>query len=688
MKKVSILIIAIILATLLLTNQIYAVSYIKDGYIYEPYNISNKFLEGVSPVDMWSSDSYWSVNKDNPLANEPNREDTSVFLKVIPVKILRDREGNIIDSSLNAAHDYSRIKQFETPNYVVLPNGTVITNVFDRVVIRFHYQKSVSQLYSEYDVELTNFGIGGQSKFYLPEAIDIPNQEDIKYIGIWYYTTKAVRSMLVNNTNSNIQGSTFSERIHYFKGSIAASYSHSYVDTQPFLSTRNFKSTVIVETKSEWNEPESPDEYNSIEDLPPVTEGTIYSNSNGMGKVKFSVDNYKVIANVTYPGYDLYIPFTFSSDTDMSIFDESYESFYYVYEGQKFFLINHGNTSMFTTSNIKAQTFVPYTIWNLTTDETVTIDKMNVYLYTKLQGSNHVYAYFYVDQFIIDSLLSASVAMKYQYKYMVGQNGSWQLYQKVLEASTEAVSSRPWQYDFMTQTTIATGVLALIPGVRWPALLVGGGILWWTSQTINKDFLIAGNTNEIEVFNPTSTQLQEINAAYSQNDPTFDGVDDNKNLFRLDLGEFNVPYSTGINIDTNYSVFEKQNGLNIIEFTYQTDGKVYTIVGENIDGVFTPGEGTNEENPTNPLPDLPLDDILKWSKDYWIIILIVALVLIGLPVLGFILSGIASVRNGYNAISQPRYNPRKNYRKSSGIGGLLFFIIVLVSIFLIAKGLR
>lgn len=52
-----------------------------------------------------------------------------------------------------------------------------------------------------------------------------------------------------------------------------------------------------------------------------------------MGKVKFFVDNYKVIVNVIYFGYDLYILFIFFFDMDMFIFDESYELFYYVYEG-------------------------------------------------------------------------------------------------------------------------------------------------------------------------------------------------------------------------------------------------------------------------------------------------------------------------------------------------------------------
>lgn len=64
-----------------------------------------------------------------------------------------------------------------------------------------------------------------------------------------------------------------------------------------------------------------------------VIEGIIYLNLNGMGKVKFFVDNYKVIVNVIYFGYDLYILFIFFFDMDMFIFDESYELFYYVYEG-------------------------------------------------------------------------------------------------------------------------------------------------------------------------------------------------------------------------------------------------------------------------------------------------------------------------------------------------------------------
>lgn len=64
----------------------------------------------MSLVDMWLSDSYWFVNKDNLFVNELNREDIFVFLKVIFVKILCDCEGNIIDLFLNVVYDYLRIK--------------------------------------------------------------------------------------------------------------------------------------------------------------------------------------------------------------------------------------------------------------------------------------------------------------------------------------------------------------------------------------------------------------------------------------------------------------------------------------------------------------------------------------------------------------------------------------------------
>src|SRR5690606_28197609 len=160
---------------------------------------------------------------------------------------------------------------------------------------------------------------------------------------------------------------------------------------------------------------------NTVSDLP-STAGSIFTNTSEMGRVYFNVNGYNLIVKVEYGLNEYYIPFTMANGTDMSIFNNANKSYYYMYEGERFILINHGQESIFQTSNLSAQQWVGYSVWNLTTNELNTFDRVNVYLYSKLEEANNVYGYFYIDDFVVDHLLSVSLSMRYRYNYILGQS--------------------------------------------------------------------------------------------------------------------------------------------------------------------------------------------------------------------------------------------------------------------------
>jgi hypothetical protein len=348
--------------------------------------------------------------------------------------------------------------------------------------------------------------------------------------------------------------------------------------------------------------------------LLPDTFGSVFENVDSMANVSMYREGYTVSFQILYDRtYDM--EYTFSENTDMSVFNNDYKVHYYSHEGSKFILISHGETSMFDSET--ADTFIPYTIWNLTTNEIETHNRLKAYLTSQLESANNAYAYFYVDEFVIDHLMSVSLAFRYKYLGLF-EDDQWEepIY-KVLEADTtvEGLDPTSWQFDFLTGAAVATSIGMMIPGAGWPVALIGGLAMAYVGATVIDDPISFGNINQIEeVITPDNDIKQRLNEAYTLANPEFTGLDDSLKVFKLHLGQFNKAFTTGIHIDQSYSVVTGQEGINIIEFTYRTNGQVYTIKGEQIDIEFTPGPGTVEP-PTNDDGLSLWDIIVAFVKD-------------------------------------------------------------------------
>lgn len=516
------------------------------------------------------------------------------------------------------------LQSLQVPNYVIHKdwdgNYSVQVNAFTNAYV-YVYTSEDAQYPSNIST-LSNFGPGGQSSYRLNSPIALGGT---KWIQIRFTISlySVVGQQLSNDTHPiikayfteaekswvNLTPNNFNNRMRRYTASIRLSFRDAWIVQNAFMRDRNHYSQVTIREQIEFTPPETPDDYNIVTDLPSTT-GSIYTNSTGMGNVTFNVDGLQLEAKVTYNAQDYYLLFNMENGTDMSIFTNANKNFYYMYEGERFFLINHGNESIFQASNLGTQKWVGYTVWNLSTNEISTFDRLNVYLYSKLEEANNVYGYFYIDQFVIDRLLSVSLSMRYRYNYVIGQS-DWKIHNKVLEADVfETFDPTSWQLDVLAGTALATGVLALIPGVQMPALLVGSAVMAIVGSTIQSPPISFGTINQIELIQPSVSLQQEINAAYAASNPGFNPNATNMNIYKLYIGQFNDAWSTGIKIDTEYSLYQQQQGINIVQLTYVTDNKLYVIDGDNIDMNFTPGTGTDGNSPGFSFPDLDLASLI------------------------------------------------------------------------------
>lgn len=365
-------------------------------------------------------------------------------------------------------------------------------------------------------------------------------------------------------------------------------------------------------------DPDNPNNDNQIDALP-FTNGSIFDGDFDMGTVTYDVDGYNVEFQVFYKGV-YYLNYAFNSETDMSIFDNSYESFYYSFDGGKFIVINHGDESMFTTRNWRTQTFIPYTIWNLETDEFVTYEKTDVYLYMTVGDANHIIGYFYMDEFVIDRLISVSTLFNFRWDPLVGSKSEWITQSAVLEDTSRTSTTIDWRLKAaaISSTAALVGAAVPIPGVNLGLFLVGSvSAAYFTAigydAIIEGNNLIAFSTNEIQAYTPTTSMRNEINQAYIKTDASFEGVDlDAFDLWKLDFGEYNQ-FGKTPEVDPD--------SISVIEMVYETNGEVYTLSADEIkthgsvDYFLDPDNDSTIIDPTPSTPVTPSSGVdVEW---YW-----------------------------------------------------------------------
>lgn len=338
-------------------------------------------------------------------------------------------------------------------------------------------------------------------------------------------------------------------------------------------------------------------DYNTIDDLPETT-ASFYNLDGTMGTATFIIDGKRVTVEIIYDSSIYYLKYIMADETDMSIFKSYYEVFYYTDDGTPYLVINNGDYSMYKANGEPREVFNKHTLWNLETNELKTFDRLNVYIYSELGLANNLFAYFYVDDFMIDHLISISLRFRFKYNNLFGNpKGEW-IENGVLLEDTGLITPGEllsWQYKYMNLTGIASIGLTFIPYVGIPLGVLGTAVTFWLGiDSFEKTggFFILGDIKQIEKIPSDAKIRAKLNNAYAIADPGFDGIGEGMNIFKLHLGQFNKTGSSGITIDQEYNYIGEQAGINVLQMTYMTDGEVYVQKGENIFVNFTPGPGT------------------------------------------------------------------------------------------------
>jgi hypothetical protein len=355
-------------------------------------------------------------------------------------------------------------------------------------------------------------------------------------------------------------------------------------------------------------------------DLLPTTIGSIYDDVNNMGRVIIDEINSNTIDfSINYDNI-YYLRYTFSANTDLSIFNNNYEVFYYTYNNQRFIVFNKGYESMFTHYE-KTDAFVPYTIWNLDTNEIISHNQIDVYLYMTLGDANHLVGYFYVDDFVIDRLMQVSTIFNYRWDPLIGSNSDWMTKTVILEDTQISEGNISWQFQAAATSLAASATLAVILGatgvglpIALPLLLVGSVVSAYFASTayLYPGDLITGDVSQIELANVDPELKTEINQKYTEVDQDFTAIDTNSfPLWKLDFGAFEKVGSTA-EVDAE--------SINVISLSYQTDGEVYTLEADSIRTNATVDDYLDPNNNSsifNPYPTEPSTGITLPEGWYW-----------------------------------------------------------------------
>lgn len=533
------------------------------------------------------------------------------------------------------------IKQVQVPNFAIVKIA-INSGTYTETIEQSPYQNVYLYFYSSSTAEyptaqriLTNQGPGALSSYRLTSPYTMVSTRT--YVEIVY----VMKDTLFNSINaktytplSNWNHLNLQQRLRQFMLATADSFNHAFLaiggfyNAKPTYKTLN-KSYFVTANYEDVTPPTDPEEFDSINDLPESTTGSALDSFNGMGNVYFQiVDGNDIIIKVTYGPEDIdgiedtdnkgewYIPISFESGTDMSIFNNDFLSYYYVQDDTKFILINHGNQSMFNAQNIRNQTWIDYSIWNLETNEIMTYERFNVYMYSKMEEASNVYAYFYVDEFIIDRLLTVSLSWKWRYIPFFGNPGSYKYETKVLEAGVTELpaDSTHWMFDW----AFIDDFDDILPTIFFPGLFIGT-----TASAYISNEVVKGPISQIEkLTSPSSALLSELNQAYAEAYPDYEITVSNESLYKLYLGQYNAWGNSGIEFDRTFNEVGNQEGINVIQFTYVTEGELYTIEGEDIDVVFVPGPRTDGQSPNFNF------DWLSIPVYVWIILGVIAIALI------------------------------------------------------------
>lgn len=336
----------------------------------------------------------------------------------------------------------------------------------------------------------------------------------------------------------------------------------------------------------------------SVSDLP-ITVNKI------LGDVFFETEGQKVTVKVQYDGTEYVMNYNMSDDTNMELF-KTREAYYIKVNEKPQIYINHSDRlylkDILLSNEGATPAFIPHTIWDLESNELIHVEKYNAYAYMKQNDKGVMISYFYVDQFIIDKMLSATLTY-----YSRQHTKNW----FGLVNETTDWERKEWSYtneETLRYRNLTSGWDSWIP--VWNLISVGikTNTYYEMPRIDNVDWL-----NKQPEYNVSKTEVErEIKNVY----PAFEGLKDDPRYklwaFALEEGK---NWDSGIIGHVKSELYNNKDNVNdrknlkVIEIVYETNGKLYESVGNDMDLIIAIDpdiDGVEKDKNKTPWWALPL----------------------------------------------------------------------------------
>lgn len=327
--------------------------------------------------------------------------------------------------------------------------------------------------------------------------------------------------------------------------------------------------------------------YNDINELPET--------NNKLGIVNFVVEENRLITNIDYDGHNYKFTRNFIEKTDMSLFDTN-EAYYINENGSNpQIIINHSNNDYLIDllENPKEPpAFVPHTIWNLETNELFTKEKYATNVYVDVNKQGVMIAYVYIDEYIIDDIVSATLKWTSRTKTerlfgwfggLFNSYSEWNSYQATFK-NDEYLNYKDLTFSWQNR----------IPG--WNN--VRG--IFQNLKTFNMPRIQSVDFDNSQKEYDISKEM--IENYFIQANPDFKKLKKNPRYklwaFAIEpnaVNEVNLMWSTIFgSVINQYTEFYNDpnnpsdpNNLQIINIDYITNGKLYTADGNDMEKIIT-----------------------------------------------------------------------------------------------------
>lgn len=316
---------------------------------------------------------------------------------------------------------------------------------------------------------------------------------------------------------------------------------------------------------------ENPSEFNTLADLPNTAD-------NILGNVYFTVLGNQVILTIWYSNTPYTLKYNFSPQTDMTLFNTE-EAYFIKRDGKPQIFINKSDRlylrDILSANSNETPAFVPHVIWDLNTNTLSKVEKYNAYAYVKQNPQGVLVAYYYVDEFIMDNILSTTLTytsrkVMQRWGGLITEKTEWQTYVWSHTSDSE-IEYRDLTASWQLLIPVYNLIFANIKTntyYRMPAI-----------QALNFNNLPAQyNVTKSEI----ETKYAEVNSSFNQlkNNPRYKVW-----AFALQEGA-NADVGIIGNVQTEfYHNPDNENdpkNLKIIEIVYMTDEKIYTTVGQDM----------------------------------------------------------------------------------------------------------